>query len=154
MPTLPDTNDTSGDLAYPQAWIWKEHGLRVDGGFVRTDRASSEYGSSPIIVLDVDGVERSVWLNVTALVSKFRDELRRRKARRFEPGERITIQRAAEKKTSAAGRDYWPFAVRFHDAPQMDDADVLEVDDGYVENIVEQDIEDEVAEETADEIPF
>src|SRR5829696_8026424 len=106
--------DESG---FPRSWRWDEDGRRVEGTFVRMDRGPTEYGQRPIVVLDVGGVERSVWLNTDVVKAKFRDELVRRGGRRFDVGERLSVERAAEKKTSAAGRDYWPFWVKFPDAP-------------------------------------
>jgi len=154
MTTVDETAEGGNEFAYPEAWIWDRHGLRVDGTFVRTDRGSGEYGSCPIVVLSVDGVERAVWLNTTAVVAKFRDELRRRRARSFEPGERITIQRGEAKKTSGSGRNYWPFQTRFHDAPQMDDADVLELDGELDVATVETLEADPPSEAQDDDIPF
>jgi len=89
------------------------------------DRAPSEYGEQPILVLEIDGESRSVWVNTTALRSKLADELRRRGERNFVVGEPIIVTRGAEKKVSSSDRQYWPFVVRFPDARQSDAADLL-----------------------------
>lgn len=126
--------------AFPAYWDWQADGLAVEGTFVKMDQGPTAYGTRPILILDVDGVERSVWVNTDALRSKLADELKRRKARNFDVGERIIVRRGAEKKMSANDRGYWPFYVKFLDAPELDAAGILEVDD------------DEPAEQ--DDIPF
>jgi hypothetical protein len=113
------------ETAFPKYWNFDEHGLELVGEYVRTDEGPTSYGQRAIIILDVEGEERALWLTQTALVNQFADELTRRRARDFEPGERITVTRAAEKKTSASGNDYWPFRVTFHDAPHRDAAAIL-----------------------------
>jgi len=56
---------------------------------VRVDEAQSAYGPKAVVVLNVDGTDRAVWLTQTALVSKFQDELQRRRASDFDADERI-----------------------------------------------------------------
>jgi len=114
---------------FPQSWKFDEDGNSVTGTYLRMDEGTTSYGSKPIVVLDVDGEERSVWLSQTALRSKFADELARRHASDFDPGERISISRAKEKKTAASGHAYWPFTVIFHNAPKRDAASILGIDE-------------------------
>jgi hypothetical protein len=80
------------------------------------DEAATDYGRSAIVVLDIDGEERSVWLFEAAFVSKFREELAKRPSGDFTAGERVEIDRGTEKVESANGRNYWPYRVRFESA--------------------------------------
>jgi hypothetical protein len=91
----------------------------------------SASGLKVILVLDVDGTERSVWLSQTALFNKVKDELNRRTSKTLEPGERVIVQRH-EKTTSENGRSYWPFAVSFPDRPEKSTADLFGLDQGLV----------------------
>ncbi len=118
-----DTREQAG--AHPRSWLWSEDGSTITGTYVRMDTGPSDYGERAIIVLNVDGEDRSLWLNETALVAKFRDELARRTSGDFEPGERITASRGAAKVESANGRGYWPCPVTFHDAPRRSAAEIL-----------------------------
>jgi hypothetical protein len=115
---------------FPDNWIFDEHGDQVAGKFVRFERGQTKsYGAKPICVLEVDGIERSLWLNTTVLAGKFRDELRDRPTRELEPGERIIVKRL-EKKTAADGKvEYWNFRVLFPDAPQPSTSDLFGLDD-------------------------
>jgi hypothetical protein len=110
--------ETNSD--YPQSWRWEDDGLTADGAYVRMDSGPSEYGRKPILVLRIDGAERGVWVNTDTLKNKLVDELDRRDQRDFTPGERIIVTRAAEKKLSGNGREYWPFITKFPDAPNSD----------------------------------
>jgi hypothetical protein len=56
------------------------------------------YGLTPIVVPDVGGTERGIWLAQTTLRQEFAEELTRRGERDFIPGERITIERGAERR--------------------------------------------------------
>jgi hypothetical protein len=116
------------DSDFPRTWRFDDDGLRVAGTYVRMDEGPSEYGRKAICVLLVDGEERSLWLSQEALVSKFRDELERRTAGDFSPGEHVVVERAAEKKQSANGRAYWPFKVLFPDAPRRPASEILSRD--------------------------
>jgi|SRR3954447_15254075 hypothetical protein len=118
-------NDTTSQ--HPESWRWDDDGLEVVGTYLRMDEATTDYGRRAIIVLDVAGAERGIWLSETALVSKFRDELSTRTSGDFAIGKRIEIKRGAEKVTSANGRGYWPYQVRFPGAPKRTAADVVGV---------------------------
>jgi hypothetical protein len=116
---------------YPAAWIWDDDGDRVGGSFVRFDRGHTrQYGDKTIVVLNVDGVERSVWLTQTVLYGKFRDELRERPSRTIEPGERITISRRGKVESENATGSYWGFSVVFHDKPAPETSDLFPDLDG------------------------
>jgi hypothetical protein len=118
-------NDSTSQ--YPESWRWDTDGPEVAGAYIRMDSATTDYGRRAICVLDVAGSERGVWLNETALVSKFRDELATRSTGDFTVGERIEIKRGAEKVTSANGRNYWPYTVRFPGAPKRTASEILGV---------------------------
>jgi hypothetical protein len=117
------TQDQDSD--FPRTWLFDEDGLRIAGSYVRMDEGPSEYGRKAICVLNVDGADRSLWLAQEALVSKFSDELERRKEPDFTLGEQIVVERGAEKKESANGRKYWPFRVSFPDAPRRSAREIL-----------------------------
>jgi len=101
----------SSESGFPRYWDWDEDGLTAAGTYVKIDSAATQFGTKAIIVLEIDGEERSVWVNQEALRSKLGAELERRKARDFNLGERLIIRRGAEKKMSANDRNYWPFAL-------------------------------------------
>jgi hypothetical protein len=118
---------SNGELEYPATWRWDEHGHTLEGLYVRMEEGATDgYGRKPIVILNVDGQERSVWLFDAALVSKFRDQLATRPAGDFDVGERVAIERGAEKvKSATSDRRYWPYKVRFPDAPQRSAGDIL-----------------------------
>jgi hypothetical protein len=120
-----ETVTESHDSDYPRSWRWDEDGLRIAGTYVEMNEGPSEYGRRAICVLQVGGERRSLWLTQEALISKFREELERRELTDFTVGERIEVERGAEKKQSANGRGYWPFTVRFPDAPHKSAAELL-----------------------------
>jgi len=121
-PTVPQQEEP----VYPTAWLWDEDGSTVAGTFVKFDEGrTKEYGKKVICVLLVNGVERSIWLSQLALFSKFRDELETRPGNRLEVGERVVVQRGAEKVEGANKRKYWPFTVAFPDAPERSTSDLF-----------------------------
>lgn len=121
---------SSSESGYPVAWKFgSEDPLELaEGGYVSTTTAPSDYGDVPVVNLRVNGEPRAIWCSTRVLREKFAEELRRRGARDFEQGERITIRRGADKKTSSNGKPYWPWVVVFHDAPKTDAASVLGAD--------------------------
>jgi hypothetical protein len=124
MTSLPQESD------FPRYWDWDDDGLTADGVYEKTDRAPSQYGEKAILILEINGEQRSVWVNTESLRGKLADELERRNARDFNIGERIVITRAAEKKTSSNDRQYWPFKVDFPDGPKSDAAGLLGANPG------------------------
>lgn len=116
-----------GDEGFPAYWDWEAEGL-ADGIFRRMESGPTSFGTRAILILEIDGKERSIWVTTQSLRSKLADELQRRGTRDFTPGERIEIRRGAEKKVSAADRAYWPFVAIFHDAPTSDAAALLGLD--------------------------
>ena len=120
----------SGGGEYPKSWIFDEDGDLVEGTFVKFDRASTrDYGAKVILVLDVAGVERSIWLTQTVLFGQVRDELQKRPAKTLEPGERVVVKRLG-KKDGANGRSYWNFRVLFPDAPVPSTSEMFGLDGG------------------------
>jgi transcriptional regulator with XRE-family HTH domain len=91
---------------------------------VEFDEGPTAYGDKPILVLEVDGEKRSVWLLETALQSRFADEVRKRPTGDLTPGERIIIHRG-EMVRSGTGRDYRSFKVRFPDRPKREAAEII-----------------------------
>jgi hypothetical protein len=132
MTTQTVTEQQAGETAYPETWKFGDHGDLVAGTFVRFDEGPTrDYGMRVILVLDVDGRERSIWLSQTALFNKVRDELNRRASKALDPGERVVVQRH-EKTTSENGREYWPFVVSFPDRPEKSTTDLFGLDEGIV----------------------
>ncbi len=109
--------ETVEETDFPANWRFDEDGAEVRGKFVKFDVGQTqEYGDCPILVLNVDGEERSVWLFHTALKSKFQKEVARRE---IQPGEQINIKQAGEK-MGANKRSYMNYVVAFVDAPPLD----------------------------------
>jgi hypothetical protein len=118
---------------YPRTWRF-EHDGELDGRFREIREVTTADGPRALVELElVDGSEVvTLWLAAEALRRRFADELRlrvRSGASDFDPGERIRIRRGDAKRTSASGRDYWPFEVTFENAARRTAADVLLGDD-------------------------
>lgn len=122
--TVPAENDD-----YPANWIFDEHGETIAGTFLRFERGQTKnYGAKPIAVLEVDGQERSLWLNTAVLAGKFRDELQERPQRELVLGERIIVTRLG-KATAADGKtEYWSFRVLFPDKPALKTEELFDFD--------------------------
>jgi hypothetical protein len=120
--------EARGETGFPQAWKFDEDGLRIEGTYLRLDEGPTEYGRRAIVVLDVEGVERALWLSAEVLRRRFADELERRQEQDFTVGELVVVERGEEKRESEAGRGYWPFTVQFPDAPQRTAASLLGAD--------------------------
>jgi hypothetical protein len=121
MTTVPAAAD---ETDFPRNWRWDEDGDDVEGRHVEFDEGPTAYGDKPILVLEVDGEKRSVWLLETALQSRFADEVRKRPTGDLTPGERIIIHRG-EMVRSGTGRDYRSFKVRFPDRPKREAAEII-----------------------------
>ena len=120
------------ELDYPEAWRFDKDGDRVAGTFAHFDQGQTkEYGPRVIMVLNVDGTERAVWLSQLALHSRVRDEVNRRPTKRLEVGERVVVKRLP-KKMGENNREYWPFQVLFPDRPELSPSDLFELDEGIV----------------------
>lgn len=77
----------------------------ITGRYLRLEQGHTKDGESrAIAILEVDDVERSLWLHETALRGQFREL-------KPEPGELVRIVKGAEKRKSGSGFNYWPFRV-------------------------------------------
>ena len=95
---------------YP-ATIILDPGGSLEGRFKYLTRGHTRDGDErAIAVIEVDGVERSLWLLETAL----RGQLRQVKPK---AGELIRIEKGAEKRESSSGYKYWPVAVSTPERP-------------------------------------
>jgi hypothetical protein len=117
--TIPEPT-SSHESEFPANWIFKEHGDLVAGTFVRFERGQTrDFGPRVICVLEVEGVERSLWLNETVLYGKFRDEIQERPERTLTPGERVVVEKLGKTEGEYAKGSYWDFAIRFPDRPAL-----------------------------------
>ena len=115
---------------FPQSWLWDHDGEAVSGTFVGFTRGQTrDFGPKVIVVLDVEGERRSIWLNTTVLHGRFRDELQQRPEHRLCEGEQITIRRLAKVESPDAIGPYWKFRVVFHDAPKPTVDELFDLDD-------------------------
>jgi hypothetical protein len=89
-----------------------EPGGDVEGRFLRLESGPTRHGERPIAILDVDGVERSLWLLEKPLRGQFREK-------QPKPGELIRIVKGTTKKRSAGGFEYWPCRVH---TPERDES--------------------------------
>lgn len=105
------TVSPKSDQDYPES-IVLEPGLTVQGRWLRGTKGHTRDGDPRVIaVLEIDGVERGLWLHETALKAKIRDL-------RPEPGELLRVSKGAAKKTSeVSGREYWPIKVSCPERP-------------------------------------
>jgi hypothetical protein len=120
------TNLATGtdDTEFARNWRFDEDGLEVVGSYVGSDEGPTANGPCPILILDVDGEERSIWCFHTALRRRIADELSRRPSGDLTKGERVVI-RQGEKKESEGGRKYVSYYTRFPDAPSRSAKDIF-----------------------------
>jgi hypothetical protein len=103
---------------FPRAWLWESDGNIESAKFVKFDKGMTKlYGAKPIVVLEVDGEERSVWLTTTVLFETFKRELESRESHALDPGETISIRWAGKKQPNGGGPAYHVHRVTFHDSP-------------------------------------
>jgi hypothetical protein len=104
--------------SFPRAWMWDDDGNLAVGTFVKVDRAPTRgFGPRTVVVLDIDGEERSLWLLNEALFNQFRTEVQSRPDRKLTPGERVVAQRLGKRTSESTGRTYVDFRVAFPDRP-------------------------------------
>ncbi len=150
MATVPSAADEA--VEYPENWLFDEHGDLVAGTFVKfSEGPTRDYGTKVILVLSVDGKQRSVWLSQMALFNQIRDELNRRSSKRLEPGERVVVDRLG-KKESENGRSYWAFRCLFPDRPEKNENELFDLDLGLVKK--EETEPEPPSPEPDDGIPF
>jgi hypothetical protein len=114
---------------YPRWWNWDEDGDICAGSFVRFTRGHSEYGEKTIVVLAVEGEERSIWLHETVLFDEFRRELLHRPSRELDLGEMVIVKRGEKRKTQDGKRSFRSFRIRFPDRPEPSTSDLLKLDE-------------------------
>ena len=117
---------------YPATFVWEDDAedlddrYRVEGTFVALEEGPTAQGTRPILVLEVDGVPRSLWVLHGPFHDKLRDELERRAVPEFTVGERMVFERWKEKATSeSTGRSYTPYKAWFLDRPKRAAVDIL-----------------------------
>ena len=74
--TLSEQTVTESD--FPRNWLFDEDGLEVEGRYVEITEGTTANGPCPIVVLNVDGERRSIWLFHAAVRNRFADEVARR----------------------------------------------------------------------------
>jgi hypothetical protein len=125
MTTVPEQAE---EREHPESWFWDSDGDSVLGRFIRFDRApTKDYGMKAILVLDVAGVPRSVWLTATVLFNRVRDEVASRPNRNLEPGEQVSIRRLGKTKGEGGRQGYWKFQVLFPDRPQATTEEIFDL---------------------------
>jgi hypothetical protein len=151
------TPPTADEPAYPRSWIWDDDGDIAAGTYVKADRAPTrDYGPKTVVVLEIEGVERSIWLLNDALFNKFRQEIAARPGRQLTPGERVIVQRLEEKISQSSGRKYRDFRAYFPDKPPPTIEDLWGADIGETKPEPKSEMEVEAAAGNAsdDSIPF
>jgi hypothetical protein len=125
------TTETSNETAsaqskYPETWRWDEDGDVVEGAYVELSEAHTRFDgeSRPILVLEVGGEKRTVWLFHMALQNQLREELLRRLGNELRVGEPIRIERLG-KQESENGRTYVNYRASFPEAPKRSSLDIL-----------------------------
>jgi hypothetical protein len=143
MATIPEAPADGKEREYPESWIWDEDGDHVSGRFVRFDQASTrDYGKRAILVLHVDGVPRSIWLNGVVLLNRVRDEVASRVKRDLDPGERVSIRRLEKTKGEGGRQGYWKFQILFPDRPEPSVSQILDLDGVETEPESKRDADD------------
>lgn len=96
------------DQGYPETWRFDEDGREVIGYAVRKETGQTTNGPCDILVLNVNGELRSIWLMHTALINKLH-ELRPK------AGDLIGIRQLGERQPkSQGGRPYMDYNVVVH----------------------------------------
>jgi hypothetical protein len=120
------------ESTYPRTLLWEEDAedlgdrRRISGRFVAIDEAPTSNGLKPILVLAIDGEERSVWVLHGPFQDKLTEELERRPNNEFTPGELIVVEQWKDKKIGeASGRPYVPYKARFPERPKRSQRDIL-----------------------------
>jgi hypothetical protein len=131
--TTTHTSQYESDEDFPRSWRWAEDGSTFDARIDRITTGMSAHGIRPILEgrLTETGERIGLWLNEDAVRGRVADEVKRRPAKRLEPGERVVISRGEEKRPSTTNPDrlVWPFSVRFPEAPEQDQLAALGADD-------------------------
>lgn len=129
MNTLLDNHDEDGEI--PPYWDFATDGSTATVTPIkRIERANVNGREVPILVGDIDSRERSAFLwPEGGLYGRFRDHIRFRPNKRIESGERVTIRRGDKRPSKTTeGRQVWEWNVVFHDAPELSQAAMFELD--------------------------
>lgn len=130
METVSNNTGSNSESDYPKAWRFDEDGGITEEPFVKfTSGPTKDFGRKPICVLDIDGVERSVWLLHDVLFQAFRRELQTRPSKTLEPAERISIKYVGRKQNEDKSRSYVDYRVTFHDSPEESTESLFRLDD-------------------------
>jgi hypothetical protein len=120
------------EQTYPRTFLWEEDAedlgdrRRVSGRFVAIDEGPTKNGLKPILVLEIDGEERSVWVLHGPFQDKLTEELERRPNNEFTPGELIVVEQWKEKVIAeASGRPYVPYKAWFPERPKRSQKAIL-----------------------------
>jgi hypothetical protein len=122
------THDTDDSTEFPRNWRFDEDGLELVGLYVRSDEGQTANGPCPILILEIDGEERTVWCFHTALRRRIADEVARRPSGDLKKGERVVIRQGEKKTTAEGGREYISYFTRFPDAPKRAARDIFKSD--------------------------
>jgi len=115
----------------PRNWRWDDDGDVVEGAYVELGEAHTrrDGDAKPILVLEVDGEPRTVWLFHKVLRSQLRRELLRRPEGEFRVGEQIRIERLGEVQPENGGNSYVNYRATFAESPTRSPLDILGGDD-------------------------
>ena len=138
---------------YPAWWDWDDDGDVVAGTFVGMGKGFTAHGERVYVTLAIGGVERTVWLHWSALLSQFSREVHRRPDKTIHAGERVIIRRLGER-TSGNGRDYINFDSEFPDGPETSQADLLSMPGEPTREAVAADEPTAESENPDGDIPF
>lgn len=114
---------------FPRSWDFSAEPELV-GRYREIREVTTADGPRALVELELESGEPvTVWLSAAALKRRFADELKlraRQGASDFDAGERVTIARGTEKRTSVStGFSYWPYTVTFENAARRTAADLL-----------------------------
>lgn len=130
METVANSTESNSESGYPPAWRFGEEGDIVEAAFVRfTTGPTKDYGRKPIVVLNIDGAERSVWLLHDVLFQAFRRELQTRPSKTLEQDESISIRLLGKKQNEEKTRSYTDYRTTFHDSPEESTESIFGLDD-------------------------
>lgn len=143
--------------AFPRGWnFYDRDGVEADGPvasgtYVRVEEGPLSDGSfAPIVVLNIDGEERSIWCLGTVLLNQFGKAFRHREVA---VGEQIVVTYTGEKK-SAKNFKYRNYVVRFPDAPAADAKAIFGAADPVEEAPVAYESAEDMASSQTEEVPY
>jgi hypothetical protein len=144
-------------IEYPATFVWEEDAedlgdrYHLEGTFLALEEGPTAQGTRPILVLEIDGEARSVWVLHGPFLNKLQEELERRAVPEFTVGERMVFERWKEKATSeSTGRSYTPYKAWYPDRPKRSAKDIL----GVGTSVVADDVTENGDGQTDDGIPF